>query len=150
MNYKQKKRYNGYDSLAASGFSLAEAMLAMVILAAAASSILLPFASGAAVRAEGTHRTLAAKLASDLMEEIIATDFDYIINDYGVYIEPEGDVNDVSGTKFVELDAGSIYVNFSRSATCEIFEESLSLIIATVTVKYNEDELVSLSRLISQ
>ena len=146
MNYKRKKQCKG--------FSLAEAMLAMVILAAAASSILLPFASGAAVRVEGARRTLAAKLASDLMEEIIAADLDgiNIIDYYSTYPdELQGHIKDASGAEFTD----SIYSNFSRSVVCEIFEEQPFLIIATVTVKYNynedeEDELVSLSRLISQ
>ena len=49
------------------GFSLAEAVMAVVVLGIAAAGILLPFTSGAAVQAEGVHRTLAAKLAADLM-----------------------------------------------------------------------------------
>ena len=62
------------------GFSLAEAMIATVVLGIAAAGVLLPFTSGATVRAEGMRRTLAAKLASDLMEEIIGTEFDQIID----------------------------------------------------------------------
>jgi len=58
------------------GFTLAEAMMAVVVLGIAAASLLLPFVSGAAVRAEGINRTLAARLASDLMEEIVNTPFD--------------------------------------------------------------------------
>ena len=125
----------------------------MVILAAAASSILLPFASGAAVRAEGTHRTLAAKLASDLMEEIVAANLNgvNIIDYYGTYPdEQQGDIEDASGTKFTELSTGFIYANFSRSVICESVSGKPFLIIAIVSVKYNEDELVSLSRLISK
>ena len=132
-------------------FSLAEAMLAMVILAAAASSILLPFASGAAVRAEGARRTLAAKLASDLMEQFVCTSFDELKDDCGGYVdEQQGDIEDASETKFTELATGSIYANFSRSATCEDVPGQSFLILATVTVKYNENELVRLSRLISK
>ena len=53
-NYKNRK-----------GFSLAEAMMATVVLSIAAAGVLLPFTSGARVRAEGMRRTLGAKLASD-------------------------------------------------------------------------------------
>ena len=41
------------------GFTLAEAMIAVMVLGIAAASVLLPFVSGAAVRAEGINRTLA-------------------------------------------------------------------------------------------
>jgi len=58
------------------GFTLAEAMIATVVLGIAAAGVLLPYTVGAAVRAEGTRRTLAAKLAGDLMEEIVSTPFD--------------------------------------------------------------------------
>jgi len=54
------------------GFTLAEAMIATVVLGIAAAGLLLPFTSGAAVRVEGMRRTLGAKLAADLMEEIIS------------------------------------------------------------------------------
>jgi type II secretory pathway pseudopilin PulG len=60
-------RHTKYDKRTR-GYTLAEAMLAVVIVGAAASGVLLPFAGGAAVRAEGQHRTLAAKLADDLIE----------------------------------------------------------------------------------
>ncbi|MHC5062266.1 MAG: type IV pilus modification PilV family protein, partial [Planctomycetota bacterium] len=51
------------------GFTLAEAMIAMVLLAFAASAVSMPFVAGAAVRQEGARRTLAAKLANDRLEQ---------------------------------------------------------------------------------
>ncbi|MDD5135632.1 MAG: type II secretion system protein [Phycisphaerae bacterium] len=59
-----------------SGFTLVEALMALVILSIAAAGLLLPFASSAEVQRQGCNETLAAKLASDLTEQIIATDFD--------------------------------------------------------------------------
>ena len=53
--------------------------MATVALSIAAAGVLLPFASGARVRAEGMNRTLGAKLASELMEEIVSTPFDRIM-----------------------------------------------------------------------
>ncbi len=52
------------------GFTLAEAMIAMVLLAFAASTVSMPFVAGAAVRAEGARRTIAAKLAHDRLEQL--------------------------------------------------------------------------------
>ncbi len=46
-------------STASRGFTLAEAMMATVVLGIAAAGVLLPFASGAGVRAEGAHEHLA-------------------------------------------------------------------------------------------
>ncbi|MBN2594252.1 MAG: prepilin-type N-terminal cleavage/methylation domain-containing protein, partial [Sedimentisphaerales bacterium] len=96
------------------GFTLTEAMMAVVVLGIAAASLLLPFISGAAVRAEGVNRTLAARLASDLMEEVINTPFDQILSSYN-YSEPQGQVKDATGAIFDD----SAYANFSRNVTCE-------------------------------
>jgi len=128
------------------GFTLAEAMLAAVVLGIAAAGVLLPFTSGASVRAEGNRRTLAAKLAGDLMEEIIGTPFEEILAGYDEYAEPQGQVKDVSGTAFTD----SNYANFSRGASCEYDAGQPFFIIVTVWVKYNGNEIVSLSRLISK
>ena len=78
------------------GFTLAEAMLATVILGIAAAGVLMPFVSGASVRAEGVRLTLGAKLASDLMQEIVNTDSETIIASYNGYSEAEGLVKDVT------------------------------------------------------
>jgi len=67
------------DRRARAGFSLAEATVALVILGMAAAGVLLPFAGGASVQAEGLRRTLSARLANDLIERIVATPYDQII-----------------------------------------------------------------------
>lgn len=140
-NYKNRK-----------GFTLAEAMIATVVLGIAAAGVLLPFASGAAVRAEGTHRTLAAKLASDLMEEIVKTPFDQIIANYDGYAESQGQVKDVSGAVFTD----SNYTNFSRDVTCEyvyVPQESgdgePKFICVIVRVYYCGRETATITRLVS-
>lgn len=127
--------------------------MATVVLTIAAAGILLPFTSGAAVRVEGTRRTLAAKLASDLMEQIIDTPFDQMVASYNGYAEPQGQVKDASGVVFTD----SQYAKFSRDVSCTYKympqESQLSparFIVVTVRVYYAGRELVSLSRLVGQ
>jgi prepilin-type N-terminal cleavage/methylation domain-containing protein len=121
------------------GFTLAEAMMATVVLGIAAAGVLLPFTGGAKVRAEGIRATLAANLASDLMEEIINTTFYDIQDEY-----PEATV--------------PLYPNFSRGAICEkvnvpispgTYSTDVEFILVTVKVKYNGREIAVINRLIS-
>jgi prepilin-type N-terminal cleavage/methylation domain-containing protein len=135
------------------GFTLAEAMMAVVILSMAAAGVLIPFSSGAAVRVEGMRRTLAANLADDLVEKIINTPFDQVIGSYNGYSEPKGQVKDASGAIFTD----SNYANFSRSASCRyvyVPQESSAaapnFILVTVQVNYNGKPLATLNRLISK
>jgi len=132
------------------GFSLAEAMIATVVLGIAAAGMLLPFTGGAALRAEGAHRTLAAKLAGDLMEKVINTPFGDIVGSYN-YTEPQGKVKDVSGAVFSD----SNYANFSRDVSCEYVyvpqesgTEEPKFIRATVRVYYSGRETAVINRLI--
>jgi len=132
---------------------LAEAMIATVILGIAAAGLLMPFTSGMQVRAEGMHRTLAAKLAVDLMEEIINTPFEQIVDGYDGRVEPQGQVKDASGAIFTD----SNYTNFGRDVSCEyvyVPQESgtaeANFILVTVRVYYSGREIVSLSRLIGK
>ena len=137
------------------GFSLAEAMLATVVLGIAAAGVLLPFTSGAVVRAEGMRRTLAAKLASDLMEEIIGTEFDQIIDEYGTHTESQGHIMKDFDTAAEFTDP--MYANFSRDASCAyvyVPQESgtgeLKFIRATVRVYYSGGQIAIIRRLISE
>lgn len=119
----------------------------MVVLGIAAAGILLPFTSGAAVQAEGVHRTLAAKLAADLTEQIVNTPIEQVISQYGGYTESKGHVKDASGAVFT----GSDYINFSRDVTCT--HRTISgapFIQVTVRVYYNGREMAYVSRLISE
>jgi len=99
------------------GFTLPEATLALVILGMAAAGVLLPFASGASVQAEGMRRTLAAKLANDLMEQIVATTPPAnIVGSWNGFAEAEGQVTDANGAVFTD----SMYAGFSREVLlCE-------------------------------
>jgi Tfp pilus assembly protein PilV len=135
------------------GFSLAEAMMATVVLGIPAAGLLVPFTSGARVRAEGMHRTLAAKLGSDLMEEIVKTSFEEIVTSYDGYAEPQGQVKDASGAVFTD----SNYANFSRDANCvyvyvpqESGDKEAGFIRATVRVYYKGREGAVINRLISE
>ena len=127
--------------------------MATVVLGIAAAGVLLPFTSGAAVRAEGMRRTLAAKLASDLMEEIIRSPFGDIVDNYDGYAEAQGQVKDASGTVFTDLN----YANFSRDVSCEqvyVPQESedgeSKFIRATVRVYYSGGQIAIIRRLISE
>jgi prepilin-type N-terminal cleavage/methylation domain-containing protein len=137
------------------GFTLAEAMMATVILGIAAAGILLPFTTGAKVQAEGIRQTLAAKLASDLMEQIISTEFDDIITEYGTYNESKGQIKDANDTVFTDAR----YANFSRNAICQyvtvsqqpsLEEDQCNFILVIVRVHYNDREIVTLSRLVAE
>jgi prepilin-type N-terminal cleavage/methylation domain-containing protein len=155
------------------GFTLAEALMATVVLAIAAAGVLLPFARGAAVRAEGIHRTLCAKLASDLMEEIITEPFldpdgsayDYNlgpdsgettfdnIDDFHGYSEPQGQVRDASGVVFTDRS----YARYSRDVSCAyayVPQESGAgapkFILITVRVYYGGSKIATMNRLVSE
>lgn len=127
--------------------------MAVVVLGIAAAGVLLPFTSGAQVRAEGMRRTLGAKLAGDLMEQIINTDSDDIVDNYDGYAESQGQVKDATGAVFTD----SNYANFSRDVSClEVYvpQESgtveAKFIRATVRVYYSGREIAIINRLISE
>ena len=161
------------------GFTLTEAMMAVVVLGIAAASLLIPFISGAAVRAEGINRTLAARLASDLMEQILRLPFhdpddgasDYSpgpdsgetgpssfdnIDDYHSYSELQGQVKDATGAVFSD----SAYANFSRSVTCEYVyvppqpaesdPAKCEFIRITVQVNHSGKQMATIVRLVSE
>ncbi len=135
------------------GFTLAEALMAVVVLGIAAAGVLLPFSSGAGVRAEGVRRTLAAKLASDLMEQIVNAPFDDILATYNGQPESQGQVRDADGVVFADAN----YANFSRDASCEqvyVPQESGAedpiFIRATVRVYYSGRTIATVNRLVSR
>lgn len=139
----------------ARGFTLAEAMVATVVLAIAAAGVLMPFVAGTSVRVEGQRRMLAAKLAGDLMEQIIntiKTDPNEIVTPWS-YSETQGQVTDVTGAVFSD----PVYSSYSREAACEYVylaqesgDDEPLFIRATVKVYYNGRETASISRLISK
>jgi len=143
-----------YNSKVKRGFTLAEAMITMVILSMAAAGVLLPFSSGARVQAEGIRSTLGAKLASDLIEEALNSPFDQIIYSYN-YSESQGQVKDAEGNIFTD----PAYNNFSRTVTSEYVDVPISagnyssdvgFILVSVQVYYDNREIASMSRLIGE
>ncbi len=135
------------------GFSLTEAMIATVVLGIAAAGILLPFTSGAAVQEDGVRRTLAVKLAGELMESIVATPFEQIVDIHNDYLEPQGYIKDSGG----EIFAGVNYAKLSRYSTCEYVytaqesgTETAGFILATVRVYYDDEQIAIIRRLISR
>ena len=145
MNYELRTKYRG--------FSLAEAMMATVVLSIAAAGVLLPFTSGAVVQDEGVRRTLGAKLAGDLIKEIVNTPFGQIVGSYDGYAEAQGQVKDSTGAVFTD----SSYAKFSRDASCEyvyVPQESgtgeARFIRATVRVYYNGGEIAVINRLVGE
>ena len=161
------------------GFTLTEAMLAVMVLGFAAAGVLLPFVSGAAVRAEGMRRTLGAGLAGDLMEQIVRLPFhdpaggtsDYSpgpepgetgpanfdnIDDFHNYAELQGQVKDATGAVFTDPK----YANYSRSVTCayatvppqpaQTDPAKCNYILVTVQVNYSGKNVATLRRLVSE
>ena len=128
------------------GFTLAEALMAMVILSIAAIGIVQPFSAGAAVQVEGCQRSLAAKLSSDLLEEIINTEYDEIVTEWTGYSEEEGEVKDSLGNVFTDTS----YADYSRDVTLQQ-TAALSNIEhqwVTVAVYRNGIEMAELSSLV--
>jgi prepilin-type N-terminal cleavage/methylation domain-containing protein len=145
----------------AKGFTLAEAMVATVVLAIAAAGVLMPFVAGTSVRVEGQRRMLAAKLAGDLMEQIIntiKTDPNEIVTPWS-YSETQGQVTDATEAVFSD----PAYSSYSREAACvEVYvnqeegyydpvgADAPIFLCATVKVYYNGRETASVSRLIAK
>lgn len=136
------------------GFTLAEAMVAMVILAFAAAAVVLPFTSSASVHRETAIQTLAARLAADKIEEITA-DYDSGTYQNGyTHTEPAGMLKNAVGDLFTDI----MYQNFSRQVTCtNMTVAGVDLLNATVAgdnllwvsvkVSYNGTEVVALGTL---
>lgn len=130
------------------GFTLIEAMMATVLLTVAATGVIHPFAAGAAVQAEGWQRSLAAKLASDLLEEIIDTDYDQIASTWTNYAEAQGAVKDYRDVVFSDLS----YAKFSRDVTLQTTTDLANIehLWVTVRVYRNGAEMAELSTLVLQ
>lgn len=125
----------------------------MVILGMAAAGVLLPFADGASVQAEGVHRSLAAGLANDLLERIVTTPFDQVIATWDGYAEAQGQLKDTSGTTFTD----PIYANYSRDVSCSYVYvpqqggmAAPNFLLASVRVYYRGMEIAAVHRLISE
>lgn len=119
----------------------------MVLLAVAAAGVLLPFAGAANEQAEGARLTLAAHLASELMEKITAADFDSIAATYDGYTENAGGLLDPAG----QVHAGSTYAGFSRYGICKnATAASVDVITVTVVVLHNGAEITRVTTLVGR
>lgn len=137
------------------GFTLVEATAAVAVMAIAAAAIIMPFTAGAAHELEHGRRTLAAALASELMERIIALPFESddgeIIADYDGYSEPIAPLVTGDGTVLEDPAAADM----TRTASCQYVYvagqdggEPPNFIRVTVRVDHRGDEMVSISRLV--
>jgi len=129
------KRYNR------KGFTLAEAMIAVTLLAFAASAVTMPFVAGAASRAEGARRTLAAKLAHDRLEQIINTDYDQIFWDYEGGYEFPGCLEDGAGG----LLNDPVYSDFTRFSNVVPFSVSNGMLVQVAPGAESDFSLVTVS-----
>ena len=129
------------------GFTLIEATGAMLLLALAAAGILLPFANAASVQAAGARQTLAANLASEMMEKVLQSETSAILSSFGVYSEAKGAMLDTKG----ELLTDSIYTGFSRSVVSQaVTVKSVPLVKITVSVAYEGNEMTQVTTLVGQ
>ena len=132
----------------------------MVILAVAVTGLLLPFSSAASVHVEGSRRTIAAKLAADLVEEItVSIDratvdaYPATLNFWDGFYEAEGDVTKIWGAGSY---SGEVYKYFSRRVTCQEASigsgRNITVLGAwvTVTVSYDGGEMAVLKTLVSK
>ena len=128
------------------GFTLAEALMSMVIFSIAAIGIVQPFSAGAAVQIEGWHRSLAAKIAGDLLEQIINTDYEQIGTEWTGYTEDKGAVKDSLGNVFTD----SSYADYSRDVTLQQTADlsDIEHQWVTVSVYRNGIEMAELSSLV--
>ncbi len=117
----------------------------MVVLAIAAAGILLPFANAASVQTEASRQTMAASLASELMEIISATTYADIITTYNGYQEADGGLLDAT----LAVHTGEAYSGFSRSAACQTATVgTINMIAVTVTVYYDGNEMTRITTLV--
>jgi prepilin-type N-terminal cleavage/methylation domain-containing protein len=129
------------------GFTLIEATIAMIILAIAAAGVLLPFANAASVQEEAARQTLAANLASEMMEKVLQSEPNDILLNFGVYSETKGAMLDI----FLNPLSDSIYGGFSRSVVSEaVTVNSVPLVKITVSVAYEGNEMTRVTTLAGQ
>ena len=135
------------------GFSLAEAMMATVVLGFAAAGVLLPFTAGASVQVEGVNRTIAAGVADDMVEQIISLPFNQIISTYNGCTETSGHMKKFSGAEYTD----SCYADFYRKVSCKSVytaQQSIAVspifILVTVDVYYKGGKIMQLNRLVSK
>lgn len=153
------------------GFTLLEALLASGVLAMAVAAILMPFTAGAHNEQNDARATLAVALAQEMMEEVLSQPFK--VDKQGEVLGPEPGEN--KRTKFDTIDDYHGYteldgeiVSLDERTVSEPAVVGLSRHVAvsyvyvagqdtggpptflrvTVEVKYRNQPLVTLSRLV--
>ena len=130
------------------GFTLAEVLLAMVLLAMAAAGIALPFATAASVQRESGVRLTAARLASDKIEQLRAA-AETLEEGIDLTEAAAGNIKKADGIFFKFRDR--YYADFSRKVTVETAAVGDGAIKwVTVTVNWKGREVASLSTLLGQ
>jgi len=155
------------------GFTLAEALLASVLLAASIFAVTVPFASAARNQQIEARRAMACGLAEALMEEILAHRFSDETEDYAFHVGPDpgessralfDNIDDYDG--YGEKPGGIVNVageviddpaafGLSRHVTAKYVyvtgqdkSQQPSFIRITVEVRYDGQPVVSLTRLV--
>ena len=140
----KNRKFKIYAPGIAKGFTLAESMIAMTVLAVATAGVILPFAGGSAIHSDSAKRTIAARLAGDLLEEITNSDFNNIIINYDGFFQGPGGITDANGAVITDPDIA----NFSRVASCQpATVAGVNLIWVTVYIYENGTEFLKLSTL---
>ncbi len=159
-------------------FTLIEALLAAVILAAVVASVLLPFAAGARSQVVETRQTLAAGLAESLMEEILLRPFEEpgdndelpedladfgpdadettregfsAVDDYHGHAEPPGSIVDSQGQPVDDEGAAGLSRHVSVAYVTVAGQDPLedpSFLRVVVEVRHQGKPLVTLTRLV--
>ncbi|MDY6913941.1 MAG: prepilin-type N-terminal cleavage/methylation domain-containing protein [Planctomycetota bacterium] len=152
-------------------FTLLESLLAVVVLAMAVTAIIMPFTAAATNQQVDARRSLAVGLAQEIMEEILTkpfhdpqgssslgpeigetsrTLFDNI-DDYHGYTEDPGGICSFDGAIIDEPES----VGLSREVTAgyiyvsgQDVSEDPTFIRVVVEVKYSDQPLVTLTRLV--
>ncbi|HIJ66727.1 MAG TPA: hypothetical protein HPP87_04320 [Planctomycetes bacterium] len=124
-------------------FTLAEAMIAVTLLAFAASAVTMPFVAGAACRAEGAKRTLAGKLAADRLEQIeqIAKDNYDTIGMYDGWYEFPGGLEDGNGGFLTD----PVYSDFTRFSNVVSFSVQNGLLVQVAPGAESDFSMVTVS-----
>jgi len=161
---------NGHRTRSCSGITLLEGLLASVVLAAAATTVIWPFVAAKQNERIAARQTLACCLAQELLEEILAKPFEDPdgasdpgpdagegsraafdnIDDYDGYTEGPGQIVCFDGEGMSEPAAAGL----SRSAAATYVyvsgqdsSEEPTFILITVQVSSRGDPIVTLRRL---
>jgi len=155
------------------GFTLMESLLAVVILALAVGAITMPFTAGARNEQVDARRTVAVGLAQEMMEEILAKNFEDDlpefarnpgpdpgetdrslfdnIDDYDGYEEQPGAIADAQGqviddppTAKLSRHVTTTYVHVSGQDV----SEPASFVRIVVEINYSGQLIVQLTRLV--